>query len=76
MKIRINAPYWAQQGRGRTLRYGTRSKFCSSEVTSRELASVLEIDQRCRVLGVSSLVDSNMNGKRKREIVHGIERER
>ncbi|KAI5993333.1 hypothetical protein EDD15DRAFT_2267909 [Pisolithus albus] len=48
----------------------------SSTPTEGRLLSVLEIDQRYRKLGVSSLVDSNMNRERERETVHEIERER
>ncbi|KIK28278.1 hypothetical protein PISMIDRAFT_610109 [Pisolithus microcarpus 441] len=38
--IQNSAPYWAQQGRDHTLRYGAWSKFCCGEITSKELAAI------------------------------------
>ncbi|KAI6138903.1 hypothetical protein BKA82DRAFT_4459887 [Pisolithus tinctorius] len=38
-EIQNSAPYWAQQGRDHALRYRAWSKFCSDEITSKELAA-------------------------------------
>ncbi|KAI6003018.1 hypothetical protein EDD15DRAFT_2385567 [Pisolithus albus] len=39
-EIQNSAPYWAQQGRDHTLRYGAWSKFCCGKITSKELATI------------------------------------
>ncbi|KAI6112362.1 hypothetical protein EV401DRAFT_2105300, partial [Pisolithus croceorrhizus] len=50
--------------------------YAPSTPKDHPLLSVPEIDQRCRELGVSSLLDLNMGEEQEREIIHEIERER